>query len=448
MIAVRHVPKEQFGVFILFQVIVSFFVMISGVALEKDAVTKIITSVELTQKKTVVNTAVSYGFMIALFLSLLIVACRPLIFRFFESEELLTILYLGPAFLVLTIFDELFLNVLQGFQRFKQIAVSQIMRGSTKLLLVVILMVVYRAGFIGLVFSFLFSMIPSIIYQYFTIPVKKGFSFKSFYYKKIFRFGLPLGLNHILIYVFAKIDRLMIGSMLSTTAVAYYEIADKLPISANRLYQSYKAVFFPITAELFSNDRMQDAEAIINTSLRLLSFITLFAALFVALFRIEIVTLLFSEEYLHSALPLTFLMISLFFEIIGNILAHTLVAYGKPEEPIKFTVIQTVINVAGNAMLIPRIGVMGAVYATIFCRVAINPYIVFLLRKEHVRVHVVNYVKPLILYVFCFSTYMLWQPHRVSMRIAFLFVFLILCYALAIIQKKDLINLVGVVKKG
>jgi O-antigen/teichoic acid export membrane protein len=98
---------------------------------------------------------------------------------------------------------------------------------------------------IGLIYAFLLSFATSAIFQYLVIPGKKQINFNPKLFKEIFRFGFPLGLNNILTFIFMRIDRIMIGAMISPIGVAYYEIADKIPNSSRRMYGSFRSVFSP-----------------------------------------------------------------------------------------------------------------------------------------------------------------------------------------------------------
>jgi O-antigen/teichoic acid export membrane protein len=53
---------------------------------------------------------------------------------------------------------------------------------------------------------------------------------------KIFKFGFPLGLNSILTFIFAKIDRFVIGATIIPEGVAYYEKAAKGSDNSRRIY--------------------------------------------------------------------------------------------------------------------------------------------------------------------------------------------------------------------
>jgi O-antigen/teichoic acid export membrane protein len=441
LIAVRYVPEEQFGVFVLLQVSASFFVMFSGLALENISVTKLITNSEEDQKIEIVNTAICYKLLICIVMSLVILFCKPLLNNIFKSEQLSQLLIYIPLYYLLNSFYDFFLQVLQGFHKYREMAISQIINGSIKFILIVVFLIILKIGIIGLIYAFLISFAVSIVFQYFVVPVKKQLKLDPDLLRRIFKFGFPLGLNSVLTFIFMKIDRFMIGAMISPLGVAYYEIAARIPDTCHRMYHSFQLVFFPNMSELFAEKRYHEAEKVLNNSLRLISLVTVFATLLATLFQKDIVRLLFSDRYLESAPALPLLLFSLSVGIVGNILGTSLVALGQSDKPVKINLVDTITNVAGNLILIPYFGFMGAVYATIISRCATNPFNVWFLRKGGVKVQVSHYLKPMLVFGLCGFLFLIIKPENIIIKISIIGLFLVLCLVFSIIRRGDISTL-------
>lgn len=438
MIAVRYVAKEEFGYFVLFWVIAQFFVFIGRLALQDISVTKFITSVEEKNKREVVNTAICCKFLICTVIGAGFFLCKPLINYIFNSEQLFRLLNYVPLFFILNSFDDLFLHILQGFHQYKKMAISQVINGAVKLLLIVIFLVLLKMDVLGLIYAFIFSFVASVLFQYLVLPAKKPFNFKPVLFKAMFKFGFPLGLNKLLYFIYSRIDRFMIGAMISPVGVAYYEIASKIPASSGRMFESFRSVFFPNMSELFDKKRYTEAEKVLNNSLRLVSFFIIFAALIATLFQKEIVYFLFSDRYLESAPALSLLMVSLSITIIGTIFGTSLVALGQSDKPVKINLVNTVTNVVGNLTMIPIFGFMGAVYATLVSQSATIPFYVWFLKKGGVRVEFSQYLKPVLAFGVLGIIFLLIKPESIMIKLSFLVLFLIICMLLSIIKKKDI----------
>lgn len=438
MIAIRYVAKEEFGVFVLIQVIYGFFVAITSICMENFSVTKLITSVEDNQKMEVVNTAICYKCLIGIVTGIVILLSNPVIYFIFKSEIISQLLIYIPLLFLLSSLDELLFKILQGFHQYKKIAISQIIQGGVKFLLIVIFLVLLKMNVLGLIYAFLFSIGASVLFQYFVIPVKKQLNFSPILFKRIFRFGFPLGLSTMLSFIYSRIDRVIIGAMISPVGVAYYAIASKIPNNSSRIFTSFLNVFFPNMSELFAKKRNKEATKILNNSLRFVSFVTISAALIATLFQKEIILLLFSDRYLKSTPVFPLLMIGLSISIVGTITGMSLVAFGRPDITLKIDLLYTVMNVIGNLIMIPIFGFIGAAYTKLISLSVSIPMLVWFLKKEGVRVEISQYVRPFMAFGILAIVFLLIRPESIIIKLSFLILFLIICMLLSIIKKKDI----------
>ena len=446
IVAIRILPKEEFGIFVLIQVIALFFAMLSSLALENISVTKLITSVNNEKKPEVTNTAILYKICIMALISLVILLCRPLIYSIFKSAELILLAPYIVIFFVLSSLNELHLSILQGFHQYDKMALAQIINGLTKLLLIIVLLILFKTGLRGLISAFLLSFTASILFQYFSIPIRKRFNFNKKVIKEIFLFGLPLGFNSMLTFMFTKIDRFMIGAMMSPIGVAYYEVASKIPDSSTRMFEAFKSVFFPNMAELFAKGRPKEAEKLLSNSIRMISFITIFSAFIIALFSKDIVRILFSERYMASAPALSFLMLSLSIMLTGNILGTSLVALGQSDKPVKINSITTLANIIGNLIMIPRFGIMGAVYATMLSACVAIPINVWFLKKSGTRVDISKFFMGILGYSVFGILILLIKPEILVVKFALIILFVAFCFSLSIVTVKDIRGIFEIIK--
>jgi O-antigen/teichoic acid export membrane protein len=441
MVIARGVSKEQLGVFVLVQLIAAIFSIVDSFALTNMSVTKFIASGKDDQRKEAANTAICCKFLIYCVISIIILFCRPLFYYIFKSEELSRLILYIPFFFVLSSLDSFLLSILQGFHLYKKMAVAQVINSLIRLLLIIVSLFVWRLGILGVIYAFLLSYAASITYSYFSVPVTKHIFFNKELYAKMFKFGLPLGINNLLNFIFTKVDRLMIGAMINPTSVAYYETASKIPDNSSRMYESFSSVFFPHMSELFGQERKKEAERFLNICLRLVSFVTIFAALVTVLFQKEIVRLLFSERYLESAPAFALLMVTLNIALVGNIMGTTLVAAGHSDKPAKINIIMTVVNISGNLIMIPIFGFMGAVYATLISGAATNPFIVWFLRRIGIKVDILEYLKSWLVFLIFTAFFVIIGIKALMSKCLLLVIFLVVCLALSIIKKKDLLVL-------
>jgi O-antigen/teichoic acid export membrane protein len=398
IIAVRVLTKDEFGVFALIQVIVTFFVVISGLFLQDVSVTRFIARSSEEKKSQIANTAICCKLIICVGLAIVILVCKPVIQFAFKSNELSSYIVFISLIFVFWALDDFLLMVLQGFQQFKKIAIAQTLNAVIRLLLIIAFLLGLGIRTNGLVYAFLLSFVVSITYQYFSLPIRRRLNLNWKLFRVMLRFGFPLGLNHVLTLFFTKIDRVIIGTIMGPIGVASYEIASRIPDNFYRLFQSFNSVFFPHMSELFAKNSYQDAESLINNSLRLIAFTASLGAFLTMLFQDDIVKAIFSERYLDSGPVLTVLMVGIGIILVEYAIGATLVASGQPDKPVKINVINAVVNIVGNLIMIPIFGLLGAAYSVILGRLVTNPILVLFLRRSGIHLDTKQYLQPIFVF--------------------------------------------------
>jgi O-antigen/teichoic acid export membrane protein len=310
---------------------------------------------------------------------------------------------------------------------------------ATKILTILLFLSYYKMDIKGVIYATIISSLVTSVYQYMAIPSDKKFEFDGDVLKKMFRFGFPLGLNNVMSFVFMKVDRFMLGAMLSPIHVAYYEIASKLPECGRTLYDAYLTVFFPSMSELCASEDHDAAGKILNYSIRILSFASLLATFVLYLFQYEVVGALFSKRYLLSAPAVPLLMIVLCLDLTGNMLGTTLVAYGQSDKPVKINIFAAATTVISNLILIPRLGFIGAAYTCILSRVITNPINVWYLNKQGLHVDVFQYLKPLGAFFICFLITLMLKPESVCLKLIHIVFFIIINIMMSVIGPEDIV---------
>ncbi len=314
------------------------------------------------------------------------------------------------------------------------------------LLFLLILVMFLGLGVRGLIYTRIISSLVTISYQLLPFYRKINLKFRKDIFKEVFCFGFPLGLNNILSFVFMRIDTILIGALLTPVQVASYGTASKIPDAIRQMFVSFRSVYFPNMSELFVRKQQKEAEKLLGTSLRLVSFIALFGTLVAVVFQTEIVKLLFSVKYLDCAPILPLLMVATSIGLISNVLGTSLVSAGYSKLPVMINIVDTVVNVAANVMMIPVFGVMGAAYAAILARAMTNPVNVWFLKKNGVRVNVSEYLKPVFIFATCMAVYYMLRSPEILHKLFIILTYLIACNRLSVITVEDFMNFIKSLK--
>ena len=199
--------------------------------------------------------------------------------------------------------------------------------------------------------------------------------------KKLASFGSRLVGANMINEIYHYVDIIMIGYFLTSTDVGYYAMAMSLSRFFWLVPRAMGTVAYPAISEYWAKNNIQAINKLVDKSTKYSACILIFAGMSVVFFAKDIITFLFTPEFLPAVLPLTILIIgtvtSGIVKSIGVIFAST----GKVNLVLIITAIGTVGNVLLNIALIPTYGIIGAATATTISYVMGVGIMIYLLRK-------------------------------------------------------------------
>ncbi len=242
--------------------------------------------------------------------------------------------------------------------------------------------------FIGYLFS---AMIACIVGFVFIKRFLKRPVFCKIY--EVVKYGLSAGVGNVSSMVFLVSDVILIGLLLSTTHVGYYNIAQKMVVFVIGLVVSLFSVLFPY----FSS--WEDKTKVRKYFMRAFhySFYITVPLCFLLVFEsADLVLFLFGSQYLPSVIPiflLSFLVVdSPLFTLFYNI-------YASKGEPLRFTrllLIASFMNLCLNLFTIPLLGLFGAAFSTVISRIFVLVAGVATLKKDFGFIPRLSIVKPIV----------------------------------------------------
>jgi O-antigen/teichoic acid export membrane protein len=182
--------------------------------------------------------------------------------------------------------------------------------------------------------------------------------------RELLRYSLPLAFSYLVHGLAERIDILMIGYYLDEGRVGLYASGSALARSLLILVASAMPVTATLAAECAGRG---DREGIAELRSRVARWMFLLGAPVVAAFLLFpefLVTLLFGAEYAEGGEVLRLLAPGYFLAIVLGPLGVLVAAMGKTTWSLQNTMVRTGLNVALNALLIPRYGLAGAAIAT------------------------------------------------------------------------------------
>ncbi len=437
MIATRYLTTEAYGAYVLVltlnNVLVQFFSFGLGLVIPKYLAGAEDESYKTILQNTVLHFRLFSVFSIIFFLTVL----KPFISTFFETA-LFSDIFTALLFLFLLFsLSNLFESILRGQLAFRAIGVIEFVSEAIELVLLSVLVIVYGLGFWGLLIAKFVSRTVSVLLAYRMSRFKYRWQFDSLLIKEMLKFGFPLQAQYIFGFAYSKLDTLIIGSLLGTRGVAFYDIARKIPDSLMQLYSVFISVYFPVIANVYATEKEEKSNYILNNSMRLLSFVTILAALLALLFGKDIIVLLFSAEYLESYWVLVLLMLGVALDLMEEILGYSLVAIGQPDKPLYINIVRAVVSVAGNLIILPILGFKGAAFVYILGNLVALPIDVFFLRRKDLRPNFGNFFKLILVFGMVSTLFLLWNSNVLLFKMFIALLFVALSFLFSVITLRD-----------
>lgn len=388
IIAVRFLSPNIYGIYVLTVVATNFVVMATDFGC-KTAAIQMIASSAPTRQISIANSLLLFRCFVILMASILIFLIKPLVSKFLSLPEALS----ENTFLVILMFltcsaDETASSLLQGFHAFTSRAIAIIIRSILRPLISIIFLAVFKLGFSSLMYSWIISFGVSSVFQYVVLPIPKRFFFKWRVIIEIIRFGFPLQISRILWFVSGRASTVILGVLTGPASVAVFEVADRIPRALQVVSEAFLTVFFPTMTTLLSEKKVDEAELMLQRSLRLVSFFAAFVALISVLFSQDIITLIFSDKYKQSSSVFAVLMVAFQMGIIVQILGYTLTSAGFPGRSLVENSFRAAMTVLGNLMLVPYLRTLGASLATLTANYLATPVALLLLRRTGIQAKV------------------------------------------------------------
>lgn len=203
----------------------------------------------------------------------------------------------------------------------------------------------------------LWLSIPSHI-RHFGIRVKK--------LKKHFLSTIQLWLPSIAIQIYASLDKIMLGYMVGDVQAGLYESSQKLIKMVSVISTSFTTATLPRMSNLYNKGNENSFKELTERSVMFLSFLSVPLAFGLVGIRKTLVPWFFGpgyEEIINLLMISAWLLISLAWSsVFGN---QVLVACNHEKKYTQAVFINLILNITMNIILIPRLGAMGALIASV-----------------------------------------------------------------------------------
>jgi len=337
-------------------------------------------------KKTVFST--SFGVLVLSGLvtsALIFVFARPLAEVILFSGELANFIKLAALILFFDTIGNLPFLILRAEERAISFTVFRIMRFSFELILNIIFVVVLKRGVEGILQANIIASLLNLVIMS-PIAIKYlNFSFKPSLLKEMVVFGLPFLPNGIAFMIIEVIDRFLVTDYLGKDVLAFYHANYKFASVLLLLVVGFRNAWQPFFLKI---SEQKEAPA---TYSRILNYYLFAAGLIIVCMTFFIKDILtfyyFNDFYLlwPSYWPgidfIPWILLSYFFYGIYVIFTPAFYITKKSQYMVLFTGTGAILNIVTNIILLPRIGIWGAVIATVAAYLSMFLLIYFISQK-------------------------------------------------------------------
>ena len=324
--------------------------------------------------RATVRNAVRFGLLFSVFVSLGLVAGAPVLARVFELPELAVVLRTLALSLPLTSTTMILLAALLGLKEVvKNTLGEKIALPGINLILCTLLLAAgleLNGASMAYVAAALFTMPLAAYFFHRSAPLARSPS-APVPAMELLRFSVPVVLVVMCTDLLAWTDTIMLGLLRPADEVGIYGSAMRVAIIAGMFTASFCALFVPTISDLYNRGEMRQLGYLYKAVGKWIFLATL-PVFFVVMLLAPNLMLLFGPAYVPGSAPLVVLTLTQLVAACGGAVSFMLMMSGRQKLILVDALFACVLNLALNAALIPRFGMLGAASATCISIAAFN----------------------------------------------------------------------------
>jgi len=359
--AARTLGVEGYGVFAYALGLAGFFAIFSDIGISSLLIRDSSAEGKITPKH--LSTSLYIKLVLISISVLLILFIAPLFTNISEALPLISVIAILMA---LDGFREFTIAVIRTKERMELEASVDILTTTSTLVFGISALIIFNSA-MSLAIAYTIGSGLGLIFNIFLI--RKLFAhiwthFDKKLAKRILVDAWPFALIGFLAIIMLNTDIVMLGWLKNAEAVGLYSAALK-PVQAIHLISGILAISTLPKISKFAKSSKEKTKKLLETSIGSLLLIGIPITVGGAVLSKEIVTLLYSAEYLNSVLIFQILLSTILIVFPMNMLTNFVLAYNKQSKFISPFLAAAIANVLLNIALIPLYGVIGAAIATV-----------------------------------------------------------------------------------
>lgn len=206
---------------------------------------------------------------------------------------------------------------------------------------------------------------------------KLSFSFNTF--KRMFERSKYYIISDMMITIFAQTDRIMIKLMLGDAQTGYYSAAVTCATMTGFVFTAIIDSMRPAILEA-KKDNTSGYELNLKRLYNVVIYLSLLQSLFITLLSSLIIRIMYGSDYAAAVPALRIVVWYTTFSYIGSVRNIWILAEGKQKYLLCINIFGAAANVALNFLLIGKLGINGAAFASLITQIFTNVIIGFIFK--------------------------------------------------------------------
>lgn len=292
------------------------------------------------------------------------------------------------AYIGIETFILFFRNVIRGLGNNTVYAMSSIVSVVVNFIMMVITMMVFKMGVLGMLLSLLFADVFSLLFILISAHVLQYIKIRGFnqdYLGKLLRYSLPLIPNTISWFIINISDKTIIMWFLDAAASGIYATAYKIPNMFNMFYSAFNLAW----TETASRNANQDGMSHYYSRMfgQLFKILSAGALGLLAFSKIAFYILVRGEQYYDAINYMPLLIVSTYLSCIASFYGSIYIACKESKKTGISSMLAAVINLTVHFALIKYIQINAAVISTFVSFLVITLYRAYDINKHHYKLH-------------------------------------------------------------
>jgi O-antigen/teichoic acid export membrane protein len=294
--------------------------------------------------------------------------------------------YVAACGFVLNMVVGVFGAIPKAIQRYDITTKVNIIIGTTLTLSVVLTVYVGYGLKQVVILNFLSSLVSLAVYIFITKKYLQGVSIRIHFdpatFNKLFSFGTYALLVVISSAIVLQLDRLLIGSYLGSSFVAFYVVPASIAAGIYNVVANLTGVIFPLCSHLYAIGEHDKLRELYRKASKYTAMIVISIATPLIVLSNQIMNHWMGLEYgIKSSSVLAILSVSAVFTSLTAIPSFILYGIGMPGVNAKFAMLSAAMNICLCLLLIPWIGLPGAALANLANFVVVILFLITVDRK-------------------------------------------------------------------